>query len=71
MSDIGKSGDAVTLPSMRYLLKLVFMFISYIIINIFIFNCCLNINTCTYIVSLNTILKYLLKYEIKIYQNIT
>jgi hypothetical protein len=37
-------GDAVTLPSKGYFLKLVFMFISGIIMNIFMFNCCLNIN---------------------------
>jgi hypothetical protein len=70
MSDIGKSGDVVTLPSTGYFLKLVFMFISCIIMNIFMFNCCLNINTCTWIVSLTVILKYLFNYGIKIYQNI-
>jgi hypothetical protein len=36
MSDTGKSGDAITLPSTGYFLKLVFMFISFIIMNIFI-----------------------------------
>jgi hypothetical protein len=36
VSDIGKSGGAVTLPSTGYLLKLVFMFISYIIVNIYV-----------------------------------
>jgi hypothetical protein len=70
MSDIGKSGDVVTLPSTGYFLKLVFMFISCIIMNIFMFNCCLNIKTCTLIVSLTVILKCLLNYGIKIYQNI-
>jgi hypothetical protein len=86
MSDIGKSGDAVTLPSTRYFLKLVFMFISLpstryflklvfmfiscMIMNIFMFNCCLNINNCTWIVSLTAILKCLFHYGIKIYQNI-
>jgi hypothetical protein len=70
MSDIGKSDDAVTLPSTGYFLELVFMFISCIIMNIFMLNCCLNINTCTWIVSLTAILKCLFNYEIKIYQNI-
>jgi hypothetical protein len=70
MSDIGKSGDAGTLPSTGYFLKLVFMFISCIIMNIFMFNCCLNINTCTWIVSLTAILKCLFNYGIKIYRNI-
>jgi hypothetical protein len=70
MSDIGKSGNAVTLPSTGYFLKLLFMFISCIIMNIFMFNCCLNINTCTWIVSLTAILKCLFNYGIKIYQNI-
>jgi uncharacterized membrane protein YczE len=70
MSDIGKSGDVVTQPSIGYFLKLMFMFISCIIMNIVMFNCCLNINTCTWIVSLTVILKYLFNYEIKIYQNI-
>jgi hypothetical protein len=70
MSDIGKSSDVVTLPSTRYFLKLVFMFIRCIIMNIFMFNCCLNINTCTWIVSLAAILKCLFNYGIKIYRNI-
>jgi hypothetical protein len=70
MSDIGKSSDVVTLPSTRYLLKLVFMFISCIIMNIVMFYFCLNINTCTWIVSLTVILKCLFNYGIKIYQNI-
>jgi hypothetical protein len=70
MSDIGKTGDAVTLPSTWYFLKLVFMFISCIIMNIFMFNYCSNINTCTWIVSLTVILKCLFNYEIKKYQNI-
>jgi hypothetical protein len=65
MSDIRKSGDVVTLPSTGYFLKLVFMFISCIIINIFMFNCCLNINTCTLIVSFTVMLKCLFNYEIK------
>jgi hypothetical protein len=38
--------------------------------NIVMFNCCLNIHTCTWIVSLTAILKYLLKNGIKIYQNV-
>jgi hypothetical protein len=70
MSDIGKSGDAVTKPSTGYFLKLMFMFISCIVMNIVMFNCCLNINTCTWTVSLTVILKYLFNYGIKIYQNI-
>jgi hypothetical protein len=70
MSDIGKSGDAVSQPSTGYFLKLIFMFISCIIMNIVMFNCCLNINTCTYIISLTVILKCLFNYGIKIYQNI-
>jgi hypothetical protein len=52
MSDIGKSGDAVTQPSKGYSLKPMFMFISCIIMNIVMFNCCLNVHTCTWIVSL-------------------
>jgi hypothetical protein len=70
MSDIRKSGDAVTLLSTGHFLKLVFMFISGIIMNIFMFNYCLNINTCTWFVSLTTILKYLFNYGIQIYRNI-
>jgi hypothetical protein len=38
--------------------------------NIVIFNCDLNIHTCTWIVSLTIILKYLLNYGIKICQNV-
>jgi hypothetical protein len=38
MSDIGKSGDAVTQPSTGYFLKLMFMFISCVIMNIVMFN---------------------------------
>jgi hypothetical protein len=38
--------------------------------NIVMFNCGLNIHTCTWIVSLNKILKCLLKYGIKICQNV-
>jgi hypothetical protein len=69
-SDSGKSADSVTLPSTGYFLRLMFMFISCIIMNIFMFNCCLNINTCTWIVSLTVILKCIFNYRIKIYQNI-
>jgi hypothetical protein len=47
MSDIGKSGDAVTQRSTGYSLKPMSMFISCIIMNIVMFNCCLNIHTCT------------------------
>jgi hypothetical protein len=68
MSDIRKSVDAVTQPSTGYSLKPMFMFISCIIMNIVMFNCCLNIHTCTWIVSLTVILKCLLNYGIKIYQ---
>jgi hypothetical protein len=70
MSDIEKSGDSVTLPSIGYSLKPMFMFISCIIMNIVMFNSCLNIHTSTWIVSLTPILKCLFKYGIKIYQNI-
>jgi hypothetical protein len=71
MSDIGKSGDTITLPCTGYFVKLVFLFISCKIMNTFMFNyCCLNINTCIWIVSLIAILKYLFNYGIKIYQNI-
>jgi hypothetical protein len=38
--------------------------------NIAMFNCVLNIHTCTWIVSLTIILKYLLNYGIKICQNV-
>jgi hypothetical protein len=65
MSDIRKSGDAVTQPSTRYLLKLMFMFNSCIIMNIVMFNCCLNINTCTWIVSFTVILKCLFDLKLK------
>jgi hypothetical protein len=70
MGDKGKSGDAVTQSSTGYSLKPIFMFISCIIMNIVMFNCCLNIHTCTWIVSLTVTLKCLLNYGIKIYQNI-
>jgi hypothetical protein len=70
-SDIRTSGDAATLPSTGYILKLVFMFISCIIMNIVMFNYCLNINICTWIVPLTIILKYLVNYEIEIYRDIT
>jgi hypothetical protein len=70
MSDSGKSGDSVTLPSTGYSLKPMFMFISCVIMNIDMFNFCLNIHIFTWIVSLTAILKCLFKYGIKIYQNI-
>jgi hypothetical protein len=69
MGDNGNSGDAVTQTSTRYFLKQMFMFISCIIMNIVMFNSCLNIHTCTWTVSLTTILKCLLNYGIKICQN--
>jgi hypothetical protein len=65
MSDIGKLGGAVTQPSTGYSLKPMFMFISCIIMNIVMFNCCLNIHTCTWIVSLIAILKCHLNMELK------
>jgi hypothetical protein len=46
-SDSGTSGDPVTRPSTGYILKLVLMLISCIIMNKFMFNCCLNMNICT------------------------
>jgi hypothetical protein len=70
-SDSEKSGDAVTLPSTGYILNLVFMFISCIITHILMFYYCLNINICTWIVSLTVILKCLFNYGIKIYWNTT
>jgi hypothetical protein len=70
MGDNGKSGDAVTQSSTGYPLKPMFMFISCRIMNIVMFNCCLNIHTCTWIVSLTVTLKRLLNYGIKIYQNV-
>jgi hypothetical protein len=70
MGDNRNSGDAVTQTSTGYSLKPMFMFISCIIINIVMFNCGLNIHTCTWIVSLTAILKCLLNYGIKICQNI-
>jgi hypothetical protein len=69
MGDNGNSGDAVTQTSARYFLKQIFMFISCIIMNIVMFNSCFNIHTCTWTVSLTTILKCLLNYGIKICQN--
>jgi hypothetical protein len=70
-SDIGMSSDAITLPSTGYILKLVFIFISCVIMNIYMFTCCLNTNICTWIVSLSVILKCLFNYGIKIYWNFT
>jgi hypothetical protein len=70
MGDNGNSGDAVTQTSTRYFLNQMFMFISCIIMNIVMFNCDLNIHTCTWIVSPTIILKYLLNYGIKICQNV-
>jgi hypothetical protein len=70
MGDNGNSGDAVTQTSTGYFLKQMFIFISSIIMNIVMFNCGLNIHTCTWIVSLTTILKCLLNYGIKICQNV-
>jgi hypothetical protein len=66
-SDIGMSSDAITLPSTGYILKLVFIFITCVIMNIYMFTCCLNTNICTWIVSLSVILKCLFNYGIKIY----
>jgi hypothetical protein len=66
MGDNGNSGDAVTQTSTGYSLKPMFMFISCIIVNIVMFNCGLNIHTCTWIASLTIILKCLLNYGIKI-----
>jgi hypothetical protein len=70
MGDNRNSGDAITQSSTGYSLKPMFMFISCIIMNIVMFNCCLNIHSCTWIVSLTVILKCLLNYGIKIYQNV-
>jgi hypothetical protein len=70
MGDNGNSGDAVTQTSTGYFLNQMFMFISCIIMNIVMFNCGLNIHTCTWIVSLTIILKCLLNYGIKICQNV-
>jgi hypothetical protein len=52
MGDNGNSGDAVTQTSTGYFLKPMFMFISCIIMNIVMFDCGLNIHTCTWVVSL-------------------
>jgi hypothetical protein len=70
MGGNGNSGDAVTQTSTGYFLKQMFMFISCIIMNIVMFNSDLNIHTCTWIVSLTTLLKCLLNYKIKICQNV-
>jgi hypothetical protein len=70
MGDNGNLGDAVTQTSTWYFLNQMFIFISCIIMNIAMFNCDLNIHTCTWIVSLTIILKYLLNYGIKICQNV-
>jgi hypothetical protein len=70
IGDNGNSGDAVTQTSTWYFLNQMFMFISCITMNIVMFNCDLNIHTCTWIVSLTIILKYLLNYGIKICQNV-
>jgi hypothetical protein len=66
MGDNGNSGDAVTQTCTWYFLKQMFIFISCIIMNIAMFNCGLNIHTCTWIVSLTITLKCLLNYGIKI-----
>jgi hypothetical protein len=70
------TGVTDTHPAFGYKLKLLcflmFMFISGLIMNIFIFNRCLNMNTCTYFISLTIILlKYLFNIEIKIYRKLT
>jgi hypothetical protein len=65
MGDNGKSGDVVTQSSTGYSLKPMFMFISCIIMNIVMFNCCLNIHTCIWIVSPTVTLKCLLNYGLK------
>jgi hypothetical protein len=70
MGDNRKSGDVVTQSSTGYSLKPMFMFISCIIMNIVMFNCCLNIHTCTSIVSLTVIFQCLLNHGIKICQNV-
>jgi hypothetical protein len=70
IGDNGNLGDAVTQTSTGYFLKQMFMFISCIIMNIVMFNSDLNIHTCTWIVSLTTLLKCLLNYGIKICQNV-
>jgi hypothetical protein len=70
MGDNGNSGGAITQTSTGYFLNQMLMFISCIIMNIVMFNCDLNIHTCTCIVSLTIILKYLLNYGIKICQNV-
>jgi hypothetical protein len=69
MGDNRNSGDAVTQTCTGYFLNQMFMFISCIIMDIVMFNYDLNIHTCTWIVSLTIILKYLLHYGIKICQN--
>jgi hypothetical protein len=70
MGDNGNLGDAVTQTSTGCPLKQMFMFISCIIMNIVMFNCGLNIHTCSWIVSLTTISKCLLNYGIQICQNV-
>jgi hypothetical protein len=70
MCDNGNSGDVVTQTSTGYFLNQMFVFISCIIMNFVMFNCDLNIHTCTWMVSLTIILKYLLNYGIKICQNV-
>jgi hypothetical protein len=57
MSGSEKSSDSVTLPFTGYSLKPMFIFINCTIMNIVMFNCCLNLHTCTWIVSLTAILK--------------
>jgi hypothetical protein len=70
IGDNGNSGDTVTQTSTGYFLNQMFMFISCIIMNIVMFKCDLKIHSCTWIVSLTIILKYLLHYGIKICQNV-
>jgi hypothetical protein len=55
MGDNENSCDAITQTSIGYFLKTMSMFISCIIMNIVMFDCGLNIHTCTWVVSLTII----------------
>jgi hypothetical protein len=62
------SGDSITRPTFGYILNLlVFMFNCYLTMSMFVFNSCLNMSTCTCIVSLTVIIlwKYLFNIELK------
>jgi hypothetical protein len=70
----GTSGDAVTRPAFgHFMIHSLFMFNCILIMNMSMFNSCLNMNTCTCYVALTMLflLKYLFNHGINIYRLIT